>query len=494
MKYAVYARKSSEDDDRQALSIPAQLQEMNELIHKSGEPSINEKDLFFEEKSARKPGRRDEFNRLIEAIKDGVYDTIFCWHINRLSRNPLEGGIIQQLIVEKKLRMIITPSDIVDSDNCNEIIMGFLFGYSSQTSREISQNTKRGIKEKVRGGGWPSSAPQFYENEGRKGKCYIIPNVKQAPYFEKWIDEIIKNRLNQRQARKLLIEWGVKTKKGADFSPSTVSKVVHNPIYCGILRYSDYDETEGSWEPLITKEKWYKLQEVLDLKAKPMTQKHMHKYNLLIKCSRCGLSYTGYTTTKKSGKQFTYYCCTDKLGECKNPQLSEVTLEEQLAEYIGQIKLDEEKWEKIKQLVIQKLEKEFKFESTVRNDVNLQIEEINLKLDDLLDMKLNKEIDSETYQRKAKKLKADIPLLESKRKDVMITKEELRNEVELFFDKIQTFKDVFMNGDYQEKRNLIFETLDKIEIGDKKIRLDFKEPYQSVVLVNSTEKKEEWGS
>lgn len=493
MKYAIYARKSSEDDDRQALSIPAQIHEVKELVKKYGEEPPNEQDIFYEEKSARKPHRRDEFNRLVELIKEGVYDTIFCWNINRLSRNPLEGGIIQQLIVERKLRNIITPSDVVDSESCNEIIMGFLFGYSSQTSREISQNTRRGIREKIRNGGWPTSAPQFYENVGRKGKCTIVPHPDQAPYFEKWIDEIIKNRLNMRQAMRLINKWGVKTKRGNKFTPSTVEHALKNPIYCGILRYGEYEETEGNWEPLITKQKWYKLQDVLEDKAKPVTRTHMHKYNLMIKCSECGLSYTGYTITKKTGKKYAYYMCSDKLGNCKNLQLSEKQIEKQFSQAIAKVKLDEEKWEKLKKLVIQKLEKEFNFESQVRNDVDKQIDEINRKLDELLEMKLDGLVEEEDYKRKYKKLKKEIPELKAKRTDVEITKDELRNEVELFFDKIQTLKDVFANGDYHEKRNMLFEMLEAIRIKDKILDLNFKEPYKSVVSVGLGEKNATWG-
>ena len=494
MKYAVYARKSSEDDDQQALSIPAQIVEIKELVKKYGYPVVNEKDIFFEEKSARKPGRRDEFNRLVDSINAGIYDMIFCWHINRLSRNPLEGGIIQQLIVEKKLRKIITPSDIVDSENCNEIIMSFLFGYSSQTSREISQNTKRGIREKIRRGEWPTYAPQFYENVGRKGKNYIIPHPEQSPFYEKWVDEIITNRLNQREARKLLIKWGVKTKKGKTFSISGIAKLLVNPIYCGILRYADYEDKDGSWEPLITKDKWYKLQEVIKEKSKPRLRKHRHQYNLLIKCNECGRSYTGYTTTKKSGLEFTYYVCSEKHGECKNLQISEKELEEQIAKYVGEVKLDEEKWAKLKALVLQKLEKEFNFESTVRKGVDIQIDQVNEKLDSLFDMKINKEIEIDDYQIKYKKIKDELNTLKSKRTDVEVTKDELKDEVDKFFDDIQTFKEVFLNGDYHEKRNLLFEITSHLGIENKKIDLNLKEPYKSVAFVKNSNDSNKWGS
>lgn len=274
------------------------------------------------------------------------------------------------------------------------------------------------------------------------------------------------------------------------FTPPTVQHAFRNPIYCGILRYGEYEETEGTWEPLITKKKWYKLQEILDYKAKPFTRTHMHKYNLMNKCSECGLSYTGYTLTKKTGKKYTYYMCSEKLGNCKNLQLSEKQIEKQFTEAICKVKLDEAKWEKLKKLV---LEKEFNFESQVRNDVDKQIDEINRKLDELLEMKINGLVEEDDYKRKYKKLKKEVPELKAKRTDVEITKDKLRNEVELFFKKIQNLKDVFTKSDYHEKRNMLFEMLEAIRIKDKILDLNFKEPYKSVVSVGLGEKNTKWG-
>lgn len=174
-------------------------------------------------------------------------------------------------------------------------------------------------------------------------------------------------------------------------------------------------------------------------------------------------------------------------------QLSEKQIEKQFAEAISKVKLDEAKWEKLKKLVLEKLEKEFNFESQVRNDIDKQIDEINRKLDELLEMKLNGLVEEDDYKRKYKKLKKEVPELKAKRTDVEITKDELRNEVELFFDKIQTLKDVFAKGDYHEKRNMLFEMLEAIRIKDKILDLNFKEPYKSVVSVGLEEKNAIWG-
>src|SRR3972149_9140922 len=88
MKYLIYARKSSEDGDRQILSIDSQINELKEIAKKRGAKIIG---TLEESKSAKAPGRLI-FNQLITKIQSGKADGILCWKLDRLLRKPLYGG------------------------------------------------------------------------------------------------------------------------------------------------------------------------------------------------------------------------------------------------------------------------------------------------------------------------------------------------------------------------------------------------------------------
>ena len=90
MKYFLYCRKSSDSEDRQMLSIEAQLQELRDYALKNNLEVIKE---FTESKTAKKPGR-EVFNKMISEIETGKADGIIAWNPDRLARNSVDGGRI----------------------------------------------------------------------------------------------------------------------------------------------------------------------------------------------------------------------------------------------------------------------------------------------------------------------------------------------------------------------------------------------------------------
>ena len=102
---AIYARKSTESEDRQILSIDSQVRELK--MHAVREGFQVEK-VFTESMSAKAPGR-PVFNELYMLIQKGKLDGIVCWKLDRLARNPVDGGAIIWAVEENKLKHLVTP-------------------------------------------------------------------------------------------------------------------------------------------------------------------------------------------------------------------------------------------------------------------------------------------------------------------------------------------------------------------------------------------------
>ena len=90
MKYILYARKSTEEDDRQVLSIEAQLVELREYAAKEKLEIVAS---FCEAKTAKEPGRM-KFAEMLSLIEREKADGIISWHPDRLARNSVDGGKI----------------------------------------------------------------------------------------------------------------------------------------------------------------------------------------------------------------------------------------------------------------------------------------------------------------------------------------------------------------------------------------------------------------
>ena len=106
IKYFLYARKSSESEDKQVQSIDDQVKWLKKL---AADLRITVKRVFIESKSAKKPDNRPVFDGMMRKIENGEANGILCWHINRLSRNPVDSGNISWLLQQGVIKSIRTP-------------------------------------------------------------------------------------------------------------------------------------------------------------------------------------------------------------------------------------------------------------------------------------------------------------------------------------------------------------------------------------------------
>src|SRR5262249_17737994 len=117
--YVIYARKSSDSEDRQILSVDSQVRELRDLAQRHGVP-VSE--VLTETKSAKAPGR-PVFAALMRRVQKGEIAGILTWKMDRLARNHFDTGVILQALAERKIRSIIT-SDGVKTDSGNDRLMG----------------------------------------------------------------------------------------------------------------------------------------------------------------------------------------------------------------------------------------------------------------------------------------------------------------------------------------------------------------------------------
>lgn len=105
IKWAIYARKSTESEDKQIQSIDDQTKYMREIATREG---LNVVDVITESKSAKLKNHREGFSKLLTLIDTGKIQGILCWKMDRLSRNPVESAHIQEALQLKKLECIYT--------------------------------------------------------------------------------------------------------------------------------------------------------------------------------------------------------------------------------------------------------------------------------------------------------------------------------------------------------------------------------------------------
>ncbi|MDD5146886.1 MAG: recombinase family protein, partial [Candidatus Pacebacteria bacterium] len=185
IKYFLYARKSNEAEDRQVTSIGAQIDELKKIAKDYG---LNIIETLSEEQSAKAPGR-PIFDKMLKRIYQNEARGILCWKLDRLARNPIDGGQIQWMLQQSVIQNIQTyDKNFTPTDNV--LMMSVEFGMANQFIRDLSVNVKRGLRKKVNDGWLPGIAPAGYLNtpDREKGYKVIVEDPERFPLVRRMWD------------------------------------------------------------------------------------------------------------------------------------------------------------------------------------------------------------------------------------------------------------------------------------------------------------------
>ena len=329
MRYFLYARKSTDEADRQVLSIEAQLAELREYAKKEGLPIARE---FIESKTAKEPGR-EVFNEMMALMEQGAARGIVAWHPDRLARNSVDGGRIIYLVDTGKVMELKFPTFWFDRTPQGKFMLSIAFGQSKYYVDNLSENVKRGIRQKLRNGIWPSWAPMGYLNDQEKHTIYI--DKERAPLIKKAFEMYATGNYSIKEVREFLLKAGmIGRNQKKPLSIGNCHYMLRNPIYYGVMRY--YGEVyEAKHKPIISKALFDKCQELLKNKSKPKKKGFKpYVYRGTFRCERCGCFIT--TETQKGHN---YLRCTKRKRPCAEPFTREEDVDQQIREALKGVSL-----------------------------------------------------------------------------------------------------------------------------------------------------------
>lgn len=382
VRYCLYARKSSEDDERQALSIDSQAKEMTMLAEHLG---IVVAEMRTESHSAKYSGQRPIFNLLVQDIQNGMFDGILTWAPDRISRNAGDLGSIVDLMDRGKLREIRTHGQTFTNTPNDKFLLMILGSQAKLENDNRGINVKRGMKTKCEMGFRPNMTPLGYINDhySGKGQKRVFIDKKRAPFIIEAFERVAKGA-SGRDIYNYFVEAGFRTKKGKIVTLSMVYKILNNPYYCGIFEYpiGSGKWYKGSYKPLISNELFDAVQQkmVVAPKSKPGTKSFVYTKLNNLRCGSCGSGITAqekFKQTKKYGvKRYVYYHCTQsKNFDCSESYLREEKLTEAFIKLLASLTIDEIK---AKDALRIELDKFIRLSVSVRGN-NDNPEDINLE-------------------------------------------------------------------------------------------------------------------
>ncbi|PIR56845.1 MAG: hypothetical protein COU72_04050 [Parcubacteria group bacterium CG10_big_fil_rev_8_21_14_0_10_41_35] len=347
VQYCLYARKSTESDEKQALSIDSQVKEMLQIAERENLEIV---DIRRESHSAKASGQRPVFNDLIRDLNSGRYTGILTWAPDRLSRNAGDLGTLVDLMDEKRLHQIRTFGQSFENSPNEKFLLMILCSQAKLENDNKSINVKRGLRTRCEMGLWPCPAPMGYLNEkrvDRKGHVYIDP--ERGPIIKQMFEKVAYEKWSGKKIYHWLkFELNFKTPNGnKGLTLSNIYLLLQSDFYYGTF---EYPRKSGLWykgihEPLITKEVFDMVRQQIKTQIIRVEDKEF----AFTKIMECGLCGSGITADEKFKKQkngnihrHVYYGCTkSKDKNCKCGYINEEDLLKQFEGLMEKIDLNE---------------------------------------------------------------------------------------------------------------------------------------------------------
>ncbi len=458
--YFLYARKSSESEDRQVQSIEDQVSYLKELATNLG---ITIKEILTESKSAKKPNNRPAFENMLERVENGEAQGILCWQINRLSRNPIDSGRISWMLQQGNLKCIQTIDRQYLPDD-NVLLFSVESGMANQFIIDLRKNSKRGMEGKADRGWLPSRAPLGYKNNLLEH--IIIEDSERFHLVRKMWEMMLTGKYTPPQIREIANnEWGFRTAKtkrsgGVGIANSVIYKMFNNIFYTGMFNWNGRTYN-GNHKPMITLEEYDRVQIILGRNGKPRAKNHNFAYTGLMQCKVCGSMYTGVEKTKivkSTGelKTYTYFSCSKrkKGAVCNQKPIT-------LKELEGQIDIELERFTilpKFREWALEILnknnDKEVEDRTKIYENQHKSLVETQKELDSLVKMRYRDLIDDDTFIKERDGLKGKIVKLTSNLRGTEDRAEKWLELTEKTFNFACYARKEFIFGDLKKKREI----------------------------------------
>lgn len=491
VKYFAYVRKSSEGDERQALSIDSQK---DQVVKHFADLDIVE--VLEEKHSAFKPYNRPVFADMIKRIHKGEANGIIAWHPDRLSRNEIDASTITYLVRTNVILDLKFVSYNFDNSPEGIMMLQLALSQSQYFSSKLGKDVKRGLDKKLELGWFPGVAPEGYLNDMRleKGQRTIIIDKKRFPILRKAFELLLTGAYSAEEVRRILNnEWGYlmrpRGKTGSTpLTRTTWYGMLSKPFYAGIITYRG-EEYKGKHKPLISIDEFNRIQDILGERgAQKKPKKKDFTYAGVFTCGFCGCAITAehkskYIKSKQEMKGYNYYHCTHRKADiaCKQGSVEE----QQITEYIEQTLADLSLHPKFLEWGMEYIESEKSSETSIEKKVQETIEDKKAKvreqISELTKMRAKGLLDDDEYLEEKKALKTQISTLQED-----TTAKQESNFLDalaeaLEFSTVSAYQ--FKDANKREKREILSALGSNHAIMDKKLLITAKKELSEIIKI-----------
>jgi len=349
-------------------------------------------------------------------------------------------------------------------------MLNIAFGQSKYYIDNLSENVKRGLRQKVRNGEKPGLAPIGYLND--RNKHTIVPDPERFDMVKEMFELYATGEYSLKALQEIMHNKGLHSKSNKACSFSVIQRILQTPFYYGLFCFKG-ELYQGIHEPAISKKLFDQVQAIMKDKSRPKKRKHSFLFRGLLSCAECGCAITAETQ-----KGHHYYRCTKKKQACNQGYVREEILANELSTILASVSLPEQ----VAEAFLQKLDKE---ETDTRaltashsHKLGAQMAECEGKLNRLLDSHLEAIITKEEYMKKKAEILNQKVHLEQELATLDAKGFRWLEPMREFILQAKQAQKVALDKNYEELSNFLKTVGSNAQLRERKVEIQFKKPFQ----------------
>jgi site-specific DNA recombinase len=307
MNCALYARVSTGKQAAKELSLPAQLQLMRDYATQKGWVVAAE---YIEPGATGKHTNRPALQRLLAAIEEGRsgIGVVLVHKIDRFARYVFDHTGMKELFKKHGVSLASVSEHLEDTPS-GHLVEHVMASVAQFYSENLSDEVKKGMRQKVLKGGWPHLPPRGYvlvkSDTDRTSRVVLHP--LDGPLLRRAFEQYATGLFSLKQLAASLKQQGVTAARGQPLAPAQLQRILSNSFYVARLKWKDLD-VPAQHEALVSPELFQRVQATLRERARtPGAKGSVHGFPLrgLAICASC----RGHMTASWHKKRWGYYHC-----------------------------------------------------------------------------------------------------------------------------------------------------------------------------------------
>lgn len=395
MDALIYARVSTKEQEESGYSLPAQKKILQEYCEKK---DLNPLRIFSVAESASGKQERLIFKEMLEHARKKKIKNLVFEKVDRAARNFKEAVALNEWLEEDDERKIHSVKDSLvmhkGSTSQEKLNWGIRIVLAKNYTDNLSEEVKKGQKEKVSQGEFPGMPPLGYRSEGPRGHRTHHPDEKVAPYIQKMFKLYASGLYSTEKLAKIMEKDGLRSRFGNVIKKRLIWEMLNNPYYIGKFRWNGKYH-KGNHEPLVSEELFNIVQSILHKRAVNYTSKKDFLFKGMMNCAKCG-SRIGW----EEHKGHVYGHCNYKYKNCDQREwMREDKVFEEIAEELGALVV---KNPRISEWIKQSLElshlEDSEYKENKITELQANYKRLDKRLDRLYEDRLDELISDSSYK------------------------------------------------------------------------------------------------